>query len=182
MAVLLLLLLACGDKDGDDTGGDDTGASAAVNWTIDHTLALCSGEGQWFCPRGRRDGASAWEEIPCGIDGLDFVWGTTYTLRAEVTGFSDPAVDGCGDVWTLVGVDDEVFDGGGLAFALDGVWTSHVVVDGDGGTLGGYAYTCADAAVCAALDAAMAAGGDLDLQLRIGAAAGAPLVLEGVGG
>lgn len=171
----LPLSAACGDKDPEDSGGEEE----AVAWTIDNTLALCSGEGQWFCPRGQREGSTAWEEIPCGIDGLDYVWGTTWQVQARVTGFSDPAVDGCGDQWALVSVDSQVFDGGGKAFALEGIWDFMVHVDEEGGTLGGdWPFVCETPSVCEDLALALPSAPSLGLQLQVGDAAGDPLILR----
>lgn len=187
--IAVLSLLACGDKD-DDTGsggtGDggtgDGGSSAEVAWTIAHHLTVCSAEGQWLCPLGTREGSGSSISIPCGIDGLSFQWGTTYQIMAEITGFSDPALDGCGDVWTLRSVESETFDGAGVSFALDGLYDVMITPAKGGGTLqGGHPFVCASTEVCdivATITPDWAKAYDLDLE--IGAAVGDPLILTAI--
>lgn len=177
--------LGCGDKDDtgtDDSGVHDGGTDEAVAWTIDHHLGLCNGEGQWLCPRGKRDGAGEWEEIPCGIDGLDYAWGTTYSLRARVTGFSDPAVDGCGDKYGLVAIDAQTFDGGGVAFELVGIYGALLTPAEGGGTLaGGHAFLCDSVKVCEELAAIPTDWSTTwTLSMRNPDVAGAPLWLVSI--
>lgn len=194
----LSLLVACGDdpEDGDDSGtadggsadggsgdgGGDGGVGDTAAWTIDHHLTVCEGEGQWLCPLGKRDGAGDWERIYCGIDGLDFVWGTTYQIQAEITGFADPAVDGCGDIWTLLSVDTQTFDGAGAAFELVGLYDVMIDSTEMGGVLGGsHAFVCASSEVCAKVAKVIPEWAHAyTLDMRIGAAPGDPLILESI--
>lgn len=138
--------------------GEESGEAAEINsesvsMVVDNHLQLCSGEGQWLCPQVQIDGGD-WQSLSCGIDGLDYQWGTTYTITAEKTGFSDPAIDGCGDVYTLVSVEDAVFDGAERAFSFDWVYDTMITGNGSGGgDLQGAAFVCADDAVCETVEA-----------------------------
>ena len=157
---ILVMLIGCDNKV-DDTGGtatDDTGSigtddtgetSEVVSMVVDNHMLLCSGEGQWLCPQVKIDGGD-WSALGCGVDGLDYEWGTTYTLTAEKVGFSDPASDGCGDVYELVEVQDSTFDGASRAFEY--FWVYNVQIKADdagGGVLLGVPFLCADESVCA---------------------------------
>lgn len=130
-------------------GGKDTGdpTDAVITMVVDNHQLLCSGEGQWLCPQVQIDGGD-WEALACGVDGLDYQWGTTYTITAEKTGFSDPSLDGCGDVTALVSVEDETFDGADRAFSFDFVYDTMFAADSGGGSVGGAVFVCADDAVC----------------------------------
>jgi hypothetical protein len=176
VALFGLLVMGCADN------GDDSGASEdLVAWSIYPYQTVCNGEGQWLCPIGQRSTASSWEPIPCGIAGLDYVWGVSLELQAEITDFSDPAVDGCGDIWTLRSIESSVFDSAGVAFELPGVWGSFIEVGTGGGTVLGEAFVCGSTEVCDEL-ALLVSDGSLNyrLSMQVGAAEGDPLVLVGL--
>lgn len=182
LALLLGLAAACTDK-GDDSGaGTDSGSGdGAVSWSIYPYQTVCNGEGQWLCPVGQRATASSWEPIPCGITGLDFAWGVSVDLQAEITGYSDPAVDGCGDVWTQLSVESATFDSAGLAFDLVGVWGEFIEVGEGGGTALGATFVCGSTAACDQLDALSSDWShSYTLSMEVGAAEGDPLVLTGL--
>lgn len=129
-------------------GCDGNNDKSVVSMVVDNHQVLCSGEGQWLCPQVQLDGGD-WEALACGVDGLDYQWGTTYTITAEKTGIPDLMVDGCGDVfYALVSVENETFDGADRAFSLDFVYDTLIVADSGGGSIGGAVFVCADDAVC----------------------------------
>jgi hypothetical protein len=89
-------------------------------------------------------------------------------------------VDGCGDVWTLRGVDSEVFDGAGTAFELAGIYGIMVTQSAGGGTLeGGHEFVCATPEICEDLaDLVPDWTERYDLSFEVGASPGAPLILS----
>ena len=178
------ILTGC-DETIDDTAvvTDDTGevTSDVVSMVVDNHLLLCSGEGQWLCPQVQIDGGD-WEPLGCGVDGLDYLWGTTYTITAEKTGFSDPAMDGCGDIYALVSVEAEAFDGADRAFSFDWVYDTMITADGSGGgDLQGTAFVCIDDAVCETVAAVTPDWQDTySLALQNPSKVGEPLVLTAI--
>lgn len=179
LSLTALLLIGCDDDTG-DTG--DTGDTASVvSMVVDNHMVLCSAEGQWLCPSVQIDGGD-WGALYCGISNLDYQWGTTYTLTAEVVGYSDPDMDGCGDVYELVSIEEESFDGASRAFELSWVYGIKITASDTGGVLmDSVPFTCADAAVC---DSVAAVSSDwkttYSLSLENPAQQGDPLILTAI--
>lgn len=173
-------LTACAGGDADSADADSGSESDLLPLIVDNRMDACRSEaGGTLCPRAMRDGATDWEQVVCGITGLAFQWGTTYSLTVADAGYQDPTIDGCGQAYALVSVDVETFDGGGLAFTLDSLQSYQVEAAEGGGTLDGYPFTCASAEVCDAMAAAL--GQDaVDLSLQNPEAAGEPLLLTAV--
>ena len=191
MMMLSALLAACDEKEdsgAEDTGTTDTGTTDTgtdtgtttdtVTMVVDNHQVICHGEGQWICPMVQIDGGD-WEQLGCGVGGLSYEWGTTYTITAELTGFSDPASDGCGDVYDLVSIDSETFDGASASFTFEWVYDATIAPNGtDGGTIGSAPFVCADEDVCAIVSAIKPTWQTLyDLTLRNPAKQGDPMVL-----
>ena len=193
--LLLAALIGCDeDKDTGDTSTDDTGTTTdtadtgdtedsggsgeIVSMVVGNAMLLCSAEGQWLCPEVQIEDGD-WGKLWCGVNNLDYVWGTTYTLTAQKVGYSDPAGDGCGDVYDLVEVQTETFDGAGRAFEYNWVYDTMIEPGFDGGgTIMGTPFVCADTAVC---DVAEVTGSDwtttYTVSLQNPMKAGDPLVL-----
>ena len=180
LCLTALLLTGCDDDDTGDTG--DTGDTASVvSMVVDNHMVLCNAEGQWLCPSVQIDGGD-WSALYCGINNLDYQWGTTYTLTAELIGNSDPAMDGCGDAYELVSIEDESFDGASRAFELSWVYGINITTSGSGGLLmDSTPFTCADEAVCDALAAVSPDWATTyTLSLENPAKSGDPLILTAI--
>lgn len=170
-SLALALLAGCGDKDtatdtgavatddtsstADDTSstGDDTGETGdtelpdPVGVQLNTNLVVCEAEGQWLCPQVKWGGKGEWEKLPCGIDGLDYDWGTTYQLAIVKTGTTDPAADGCGDQYELVEVIMSDFVAPGEATDMV-VWDVLLSGDGLAGAIDGWPMTCDTPELC----------------------------------
>lgn len=95
--MLLALGSGCG---GSTTVGEENPETTALE--IDHYFGLCSGMGSWYCPRAREVGGdAAWENLACGVQGLDVKWGHHYELEVT-TKPREQVPDDCGDAEQVV--------------------------------------------------------------------------------
>ena len=110
-SVAALLLGGCSASSDDASSGESTAGGAAssdvVRMWIAPELAECTGVGPMECMQVAYTEGGEPELFYSGIDGFEFVEGTSYVIDVKVTPVASPPADGSSLSYSLVGVVSE---------------------------------------------------------------------------
>lgn len=105
--MLIVTISGCSSDDGGTTAASATAGSDVVRMWIEPELAECTGVGPMECMQVSYTEGGEPELFYSGIEGFEFVEGTSYVLDVRVTEVASPPADGSSLSYTLVEVVSE---------------------------------------------------------------------------
>lgn len=104
---LIATISACSSDDGGATAASATPSGDVVRMWIEPELAECTGVGPMECMQVSYTEGGEPELFYSGIEGFEFVEGTSYVLDVRVTEVASPPADGSSLAYSLVEVVSE---------------------------------------------------------------------------
>lgn len=104
---LIASISGCSSDDGGATAASATSADEVVRMWIEPELAECTGVGPMECMQVAYTEDGEPELFYSGIEGFEFVEGTSYVIDVQVSEVASPPADGSSLSYTLVQVVSE---------------------------------------------------------------------------
>jgi uncharacterized protein (DUF2147 family) len=105
--VLILAISGCSSADGGTAAASATNADEVVRMWIEPELVECTGVGPMECMQVAYTEDGEPELFYSGIEGFEFVEGTSYVIDVQVSEVASPPADGSSLSYTLVEVVSE---------------------------------------------------------------------------